>query len=145
MSIKFTVTENEVRSRDGESYHLGNYKEGEDYVSRKCFKSYKRMFREDILGGAASEQASVAALEEVVEVMSESKQPEQVQEEPARDQVHQCKIKRLYPNQRWVETDKGRVFVGLKGTTLRVNQIINVQNGELVTKLVGRKPSLVRL
>lgn len=145
MSNKFTVTEAHVRERDGESYYLGNYKEGEDYVFRKCFKSYKRMFRSDILG-ATNEQS--LAVEEPKQVSEEA--TEQLEEQPevsvaTRNVAQECKITRLYPNQRWVETDKGRVFVGLKGNKLRVNQVISVLNGELSTKLNGRKPSMVRI
>lgn len=45
--------------------------------------------------------------------------------------VQDCKISKIYPNFKWVETDKGRVWVGLKGNTLRVGQVIRVKNGEL--------------
>lgn len=45
--------------------------------------------------------------------------------------VQDCKISKIYPNFKWVETDKGRVWVGLKGNTMRVGQVIRVKNGEL--------------
>lgn len=134
MSNKFTVTENEVRGRDGDSYSVDKYKEGEDYVLRKCFKSHKRMFRSDILGASVAESSLVEPKQE----------PSQ---EPSADesQVQECKIKRLYPNPRYVETDKGRVFVGGKGHLLKVGQIIRVLNGELVIKAAGKRHSLVRI
>jgi hypothetical protein len=131
MSKKFTVAEADVRERDGEAYSVDSYKEGEDYVQRKCFKSYKRVFRSDILG-ATNEESSVV-----------EEQPQA--SAPVAGEIQECKIKRLYPNQRWVETDKGKVFVGLKGTTLRVGQLINVLNGELVVKFTGRRKTLVRI
>jgi hypothetical protein len=135
MSKKFTVAEADVRERDGEAYSIDSYKEGEDYVQRKCFKSYKRVFRSDILG-ATNEESSV------VEEQPQASEPVSVL---VAGEMQECKIKRLYPNQRWVETDKGRVFVGLKGTTLRVGQLINVLNGELVVKFTGRRKTLVRI
>lgn len=59
--------------------------------------------------------------------------------------VEQQKIVRIYPNFKWVDTDKGRVWVGLKGSTMKRGQVINVQNGQLFTGKTGPSGSLVRV
>jgi len=169
MSKKFTVSESDVRKRDGDKYSIDLYREGEDYVQRKCFSSFKRVFRSDILGTSVVDPSLVEHKQEPKAVLElddkgmrivfaepspedwkpatpECKEIEQSQVNgTSRDQIQECKVKRLYPNQRWVETDKGRIFAGLKGSTLRVGQMIKVLNGELVTKFIGPKNSMVRI
>lgn len=171
MSNKFTVAEADVRKRDGESYSISNYKEGEDYVERKCFNSSKRVFRTGIFGVSVVDPSLVEHRQEPRAMLElddkglrvvfpdnedvledhalsepECKEIEQSQVSgTTRDQVQECKVKRLYPNQRWVETDKGRVFVGLKGSSLKVGQIIDVLNGNMIVKFTGRKKTLVRI
>lgn len=157
-------------ARDGENYSLANYKEGTDYVVRKCFSSFKHMFRADILGVSvvdpsmvehkqAPEPVQKAKLElnekglRIIfpqdEVKPEDWRPvapgiNHDQTISAQD-VQECKIKKVYANFKWVETDKGRVWVGLKGANMRVNQVIRVKNGELFTTKTEAGPSLVRI
>lgn len=57
-------------------------------------------------------------------------------ESPVRESlpVVQCKVKRVHPNYKWVETDtQGRIYAGGRGATLRQNQVIRVRGGELYT------------
>lgn len=169
MSNKFTVSETDVRKRDGESYSIDSYREGVDYVERKCFSSFKRVFRSDILGVSVVDPSLVEHKQEPKVALEldekglrivfaeptpedwrpsapECKETEQFLVSGASgDQVQECKVKRLYPNARWVETDKGRIFAGLKGSALKVGQIIKVLNGELVTKRTSPSGSMVRI
>jgi len=59
--------------------------------------------------------------------------------------MQECKIKKIYANFKWVETDKGRVWVGLKGNTMRVGQIIRVKNGELFLGKTSPSSTLTKL
>lgn len=59
--------------------------------------------------------------------------------------VQECKIHKIHPNYKWVETDKGRVWVGLKGNTLRVGQVIRVKNGELFLGKTAPSSPFVRV
>jgi hypothetical protein len=59
--------------------------------------------------------------------------------------VQECKIKKIYNNFKWVETDKGRVWVGLKGSTMRVGQVIRVKNGELFLGKTAPSSSLTKV
>jgi hypothetical protein len=73
-------------------------------------------------GQEAVEEASVKPVVAVVSPIKESLP------------IVQCKIKRVYPNHRWVETDTmGRIYAGHKGATLRQNQVIRVRGGEVYT------------
>lgn len=72
--------------------------------------------------------------------------PAPVQEaKPLQDDVHECKIKKVHTNFKWVETDRGRVWVGLKGANMRAGQVIKVKNGELFLGKTGPSGSMVRL
>lgn len=59
--------------------------------------------------------------------------------------VQDCKISKIYPNFKWVETDKGRVWVGLKGNIMRVGQVIKVKNGELFLGKTAPSSSINRV
>jgi hypothetical protein len=59
--------------------------------------------------------------------------------------VKTCKVRRIHVNSRWIETDIGKIWVGAKGSSLKVGQIIRVLNGELFLKRTEPKPSLVRI
>ena len=48
MKLVFTVSEKQVKERDGAGYDLAKYTPGIDYVVRKAFKGERRMFRKDI-------------------------------------------------------------------------------------------------
>jgi hypothetical protein len=39
---------------------------------------------------------------------------------PLQDEVQECKIKKIHNNFKWVETDKGRVWVGLKLSLIHI-------------------------
>jgi hypothetical protein len=168
MATKFTVSEKAVRDRDGDAFALENYVEGIDYVQRKCFSSLKRVYRSDILGVSVVDPSLVEHKQEplppehpvfippferaTLELDEKGLRitwPETKEESPVRgtsgDQVQECKIKKIYANFKWVETDKGRVWVGLKGFAMRVNQIIRVKNGELFLGKTAAGPSLVRI
>ena len=64
---------------------------------------------------------------------------------PEHGPVQECKIHKIHPNYKWVETDKGRVWVGLKGNTLRVGQVIRVKNGELFLGKTAPSSPFVRV
>ena len=153
--VKFKVSDKLVKARDGASYDLKNYVEGVDYVMRGCFKGHKAVFRADILGASVVDPSVVEHKQEplphdVFVPLLERAMPEpspedwrpsikqdvKSSEDGKRDQVQECKIKKIHANFKWVETDKGRVWVGLKGQTLRINQVIRVKNGELYLKKV---------
>lgn len=158
--VKFKVSDKLVKARDGANYDLAKYVEGVDYVMRGCFKGQKAVFRADILGASVVDPSLVEHKQEplpaqratleldekglrIVFPQSEPSpedwrpsMPQQENKQPDVNQVQECKIKKIYANFKWVETDKGRVWVGLKGNTLRVNQVIRVKNGELYLKKV---------
>jgi hypothetical protein len=167
--IKFKVSDKLVKQRDGSGYSLNNYTEGVDYVMRGCFKGQKAVFREDILSNAAdiAEQIGKPVTLEVTEQGMAIKPVEPSTEEwrpatpadteptiqvnnfdgllPSYCPVQECKIKKIYNNFKWVETDKGRVWVGLKGNTMRVGQVIRVKNGELFLGKTAPSSSLTKV
>lgn len=191
--IKFKVSDKLVKQRDGASYSLSNYTEGVDYVMRGCFKGQKAVFREDILGNAASiaehigKPVTLEVTEQGVALWTSTREfleaaghvvrpatefdPPQGDEPKCKEIEHtasqvsgisrdvttfdglipehcpiqECKIKKIYNNFKWVETDKGRVWVGLKGSTMRVGQVIRVKNGELFLGKTAPSSPLVRI
>lgn len=170
--MKYNVSEKAVASRDGVNYNLNNYVKGVDFVERRCFKTFKNMFRNDILGVSCvdpsvvehkQEPNAVLVLDEKglrIEFKPSAQKPK---EEPSSEptglagaspfdglipehcEVQECKIKKIYPNFKWVETDKGRVWAGLKGKSLRVNQVILVKNGELFLGKIAPSSTMVRV
>lgn len=158
--MKYNVSEKAVASRDGVNYNLNNYVKGVDFVERRCFKTFKNMFRNDILVEHKQEPNAVLVLDEKglrIEFKPSAQKPK---EEPSSEptglagaspfdgehcEVQECKIKKIYPNFKWVETDKGRVWAGLKGKSLRVNQVILVKNGELFLGKIAPSSTMVRV
>jgi hypothetical protein len=152
--MKYNVNEAAVKLRDGADYNLSNYVKGVDYVERKCFKTFKNMFRCDILGVSVVDPSKVEHKQDAQPVSVEIPAGNETGENwpvmaldvpettafdgllPEHCHVELCKIMKIHANFKWVETDKGRVFVGLKGSNLRVNQVIRVKNGELYLKRV---------
>lgn len=137
--MKFTVQEKDVKARDGEAYDVGRYTEGVDYVTRKAFKSVRRVFRKGFL-----DEVGTVKLATIVDPsLVEHKQPNVViaQEDDGQvvirptvvdGLVRAARVVKKHLNQRWVETDLlGRVWVGEKGNYVKLGQIINVRNGEL--------------
>ena len=140
-------------ARDGEHYNLACYKEGADYVVRKCFKSFKHMFRSDILGVSVVDPSLVEHKQQPEAVNPQERQVTVKPQIPTNEynsaksnqDVQECKIMKVYANFKWVDTDKGRVWVGLKGLHMRVNQVIRVKNGELFLGKTGPSGSMVRI
>lgn len=170
--VKFKVSDKLVKARDGINYSLANYVDGVDYVMRGCFKGQKAVFRADILGASVvdpslvehkqePEPAQRATLEldekglRIVFPQSDptpedwrptAPQPEvKAVSSDAKHEVQECKIKQIHPNYKWVETDKGRVWVGLKGINMKRGQVIRVKNGELFLGKTGPSGGLVRI
>lgn len=149
MKKRYTVAEKAVQDRDGASYNLANYKEGDDYVVRRCFSSSKRMFRSDILGVSVVNPSLVEHKQEPEPVILPEKPEPQFEVEPQKqderhviivppsrldDAVKTCKVVRKYPNTRILDTDtQGRIIVGKLGAQLKVGQVIKVKNGTIYT------------
>ena len=130
---KYTLSEKTVKQHLGTAYRPTSYKLGEDYIERKCFKSFKRIYRSDLLDGTLpGEVAETVTVEEWranVEPETPVTKPKQ---EPASDKSTQQRIVYLYPNKRWVRTDvEDMVFVGMKGVNFRQGQRIWVKNKTL--------------
>jgi hypothetical protein len=124
MSVKFKISDKLVKERDGATYSLDKYTLGVDYVLRKCFKGQKAVFRSDILGLSVVDPSKVEHKQE----------PKSLNVDLTQDKselAELCKVKRIYPNFKWVETDLGRVWVGLKGQLLKVGQSIWVKDGQM--------------
>lgn len=130
---KYTLSEKTVKQHLGPAYRPTSYKLGEDYIERKCFKSFKRIYRSDLLDGTLpSEVAETVTVEEWranVEPETPVTKPKQ---EPVSNESVQQRIVYLYPNKRWVRTDvEDMVFVGMKGLNFRQGQKIWVKNKTL--------------
>ncbi len=132
MTIKYTLSEKTVKQHLGPAYRPMSYKLGEDYIERKCFRSFKRIYRSDLLDGTLpGEVAEQSAPEPQADVPAQVEAPHVAEPVQSGVSVEQ-KIVRLYPNRRWVQTDKEeQVFVGLKGLNLKCGQIIRVKNKTL--------------
>jgi hypothetical protein len=142
MGDVFTISEKLVKERDGANYALEKYNEGTDFVRRRNRFGFRVVFRKGFLGEAV----------DVVDpsLVEHKQQPEEVQPETGSRTVvpvkaTECgstpvvaKITRRYPNPRFVETDVcGRVFCGLKGSSLRTGQLILVSGGTIVLGKAG--------
>jgi hypothetical protein len=123
--VKFNVTEAAVKLLHGDDYHIDKFIEGTDYVRRKCFKSHKNVFREDIHNKKIDEPST--CVDDVV---------------TCEDQVATCvdkpvyvmaKVTRKYPNTKIIDTSVGRINVGKYGVNLRVGQVIKLRDNKLVT------------
>ena len=150
----FTVSDKLVKARDGAAYDLTNYVEGVDYVQRKIRYGTKVVFRKGFLGEVKPQllsepedkpqYASLVLDDKGLRI--ELKEPDAEQQQPVSDAfegllpqhcpVVECKVMKIHANYKWVDTDKGRVWVGLKGSSLRLGQVIRVKNGELYLKRV---------
>ena len=121
---KYTLSEKTVKQHLGATYRPTSYKLGEDYIERKCFKSFKRIYRSDLLDGTlpgeVAEQESFVDKPVTVDVPVVT-EPRYI---PIHNESTQQKIVYLYPNKRWVRTDvEDMVFVGMKASTFdRVNK-----------------------
>jgi hypothetical protein len=129
---KYTLSEKTVKQHLGPAYRPTSYKLGEDYIERKCFKSFKRIYRIDLLDGTlpgeVAEQESFVDKPVTVDVPVVT-EPRYI---PIHNESTQQKIVYLYPNKRWVRTDvEDMVFVGMKGVNFRQGQQIWVKNKTL--------------
>lgn len=160
MKVVFTVTEKQIKERDGAGYDLAKYTLGVDYVVRKAFKGERRMFRKDILGHITAHEpdhvgksTDIVALSDDIPTHIElsvvdpslvehkqNKAPiivqvaEPIMQRPSSldGAVRTARVVKKHANQRWVDTDTlGRVFVGEKGNQIRLQQLIPVRNGSL--------------
>lgn len=130
---KHTLSEKTVKQHLGAAYKPTSYKLGEDYIERKCFKSFKRIYRSDLLDGTlaceVAEQEAPVEEPATVTVESPVTEPRCI---PINNESVQQKIVYLYPNNRWVRTDvEDMVFVGMKGVNFRQGQRIWVKNKTL--------------
>lgn len=126
MKQKYKLSEKQVREVYGDKFDekLASWQEGQDYVIRKCFKSFKRVYREDLL---ASLEAKVGLAEDIV----------QVDVVPAKmtvsdDTIVTEVVENIFPNTRYVRTKSGKtIFVGGKGLILKRGQKINCKGNIL--------------
>lgn len=126
MAHKFKLSEKEVKEVYGDKFDekMASWQEGQDYVIRKCFKSFKRVYREDLL---ASLEAKVGLAEDVV----------QVDVVPAKmtvsdDAIFTETVENIFPNTRYVRVKSGKtIFVGGKGLILKRGQRISYKGDTL--------------
>lgn len=126
MTQKFKLSEKEVKEVYGDKFDekLASWQEGQDYVIRKCFKSFKRVYREDLL---TSLEAKVGLAEDVVQV-----DVVPVKMTVSDDTIFQEVIENIFPNSRYVRTKSGKtIFVGSRGTILKRGQKINCKGTTL--------------
>ena len=127
---KYTLSEKTVKEHLGATYKPTSYKLGEDYIERKCFKSFKRIYRSDLLDGTLRVEEPVEQPVTVEEWRAEV--PPVVAPSALHNESTQQRIVYLYPNKRWVRTDvEDMVFVGMKGLNFRQGQHIWVKNKTL--------------
>ncbi len=131
---KYTLSEKTVKQHLGPAYRPTSYKLGEDYIERKCFRSFKRIYRSDLLDGTlpgeVAELPAVACTDvDISPVEPAVTEPRYI---PIHNESTQQRIVYLYPNKRWVRTDvEDMVFVGMKGLNFRQGQQIWVKNKTL--------------
>ncbi|CAB5224824.1 hypothetical protein UFOVP742_14 [uncultured Caudovirales phage] len=126
MAHKFKLSEKEVKEVYGDKFDekMASWQEGQDYVIRKCFKSFKRVYREDLL---ASLEVKVGLAEDVV----------QVDVSPAKmtvsdDTIFTETVENIFPNTRYVRVKSGKtIFVGGKGLILKRGQRISYKGTTL--------------
>ena len=126
MTQKFKLSEKEVKEVYGDKFEekMASWQEGQDYVIRKCFKSFKRVYREDLL---ASLEVKVGLAEDVVQV---DVVPAKIELQD--DIIFTEAIENIFPNSRYVRVKSGKtIFVGGKGLILRRGQRISYKGTTL--------------
>jgi len=118
-TLKFNIPEAKIKEAIGTDYQLDKFRCEVDYVRRKCFKSYKIMFREDIFPVSIVDAS-------LVEHKQEPSIPQKM--------FLMAKVTRKYPNPRIIETSVGRVNVGKYKGQLRIGQVIKVKDGSVYLK-----------
>jgi hypothetical protein len=129
---KYTLSEKTVKQHLGPAYRPTSYKLGEDYIERKCFKSFKRIYRSDLLDGTLPGEVAEADTYTEKPLTVDVPAVTEPRYIPIHNESTQQKIVYLYPNKRWVRTDvEDMVFVGMKGLNFRQGQQIWVKNKTL--------------
>jgi hypothetical protein len=129
---KYTLSEKTVKQHLGPAYRPTSYKLGEDYIERKCFKSFKRIYRSDLLDGTLPGEVAEADTYTEKPLTVDVPAVTEPRYIPIHNESTQQKIVYLYPNKRWVRTDvEDMVFVGMKGVNFRQGQQIWVKNKTL--------------
>jgi len=131
---KYTLSEKTVKEHLGATYRPLAYKLGEDYIERKCFKSFKRIYRSDLLDGTlrVEETAEPVTVEDWRAKVTPVPEPQQLS---VSDEATEQTIIMLYPNSRWVKTNvEDKVFVGTRGFNFRKGQKIRVKNKTICIK-----------
>ena len=126
MTQKFKLSEKEVKEVYGDKFDekMASWQEGQDYVIRKCFKSFKRVYREDLLD---SLEAKVGLAEDVVQV---DVVPAKIELQD--DIIFTEAIENIFPNSRYVRVKSGKtIFVGGKGLILKRGQRISYKGTTL--------------
>lgn len=128
MRQKYQVSEKQMKEVFGDKWpaKLATLVKGEDYVERKCFSAFKRVFRADILD---SLETKVGMSDTIVAVDKLEPALDQVDE---RDMTRRAVVTQRYPNPRYVNTTVGKVFVG--GKPVKLGQSILVRCGVLVMR-----------
>lgn len=129
---KYTLSEKTVKQHLGPAYRPTSYKLGEDYIERKCFKSFKRIYRSDLLDGTLPGEVAEADTYTEKPLTVDVPAVTEPRYIPIHNESTQQRIVYLYPNKRWVRTDvEDMVFVGMKGLNFRQGQQIWVKNKTL--------------
>ena len=121
MSQKYNISERTMREAVGAGYKLENYVEGRDYVRHKIRVGTRVAFRSDML---SSMEPKVAVMESKDHMMPLEQNSETI--------VSEVVVTRRHPNQRYVETTGGLIFVG--GKPVKVGQKLKVRDQKLVLK-----------
>lgn len=129
MKEVFTVSEKAIKERLGGVYDIGRYVEGKDYVRRKAFKGERVVFRKGILEETGITVSHTFEKDDIEPVC-------QVNDAVGASGPCECKVDFVYPNFRYAETSMGRVFLGMKGSSIRKGMIIRVKDNELYLKKV---------
>lgn len=129
---KYTLSEKTVKQHLGPAYRPTSYKLGEDYIERKCFRSFKRIYRSDLLDGTLPGEVAEADTYTEKPLTVDVPAVTEPRYIPIHNESTQQRIVYLYPNKRWVRTDvEDMVFVGMKGLNFRQGQQIWVKNKTL--------------
>jgi hypothetical protein len=149
MSTDFCYTQAEVDAAAGHSVSIGDRVEGLDWERRTQGRGTKVWWHKSVYEVFKAQAGPIEVPQEQPESQPESyksfrevlEEKGHVVREPSNfdSEIQQQKIVRIYPNFKWVDTDKGRVWVGLKGANMKRGQIIAVQFGKLYLGKVGFK------
>jgi hypothetical protein len=130
MTQKFKLSEKQVKEVYGDKFEekMTSWQEGQDYVIRKCFKSFKRVYREDLLDSLEAKLGLDEVKVDVVPIKLEK-----MDDLPKKDEdIYEDVVENIFPNTRYVRTRSGKtIFVGGKGTLLKRGQRITCKGYSL--------------